>query len=135
MEALQGALNNAYILFCFILGVYAATFAGRNVPISGDFWGAMWLNSALAGAVLLVALVMTAQGLRPVGLAPDGSDRRIVRTVYYLYAVYFVISLPGVFAIRRGNDDRVTALFLSLVAFFNSAAAYRAGNILVSEWE
>lgn len=134
METLIHILNNAYILFSFILGIYAAVIAGRNVPISGDFWGAMWMNTALAAAILAVALIMTLQGLRPYGFAPDGSGELVERDVYYLYAIYFIISLPGVFAIMRGSDGRNAALFFAAVALFNAAAAYRALENLVEVW-
>jgi hypothetical protein len=135
METVFEGLNNAYILFSFLLGLYAAVIAGRNVPISGDFWGAMWINTGLAATILLVALILTAQGLRPVGVDPDHTDQIIYRDVYYLYAIYFVISLPGVFAIMHGGDNRRAALFFAAVALFNSAAAYRAVHWLLTGWE
>lgn len=134
MEDIFNILNNAYVLFSFALGIYAAVIAGRNEPISGNFWGSMWTNTALAGAVLIVAIIMTLQGLRPLGPAPDGSGDEVTRDVFYLYQIYFVISLPGVFAILRGGDDRRAALFFAAVALFNSAAAWRAGNVLVESW-
>jgi len=95
----------------------------------------MWMNTLLAGAVFLTALVMTLQGLRPYGYAPDGSDALIIRDVYYLYGIYFIISLPGVFAIMRGNDNRNAALFFAAVALFNAAAAYRAVENLIEVWK
>lgn len=135
MEAIYQIFNNAYIIFSFLLGVYAIVLAGRNVPLSGNFWGAMWANTGLAAAIYLVVLVMTAQGLRPVGPKPDGSGEDVVRVVYYLYGIYFIISLPGIFAIMHGSDNRRAALFFGGVALFNAAAAYRAGNVLVTGWE
>lgn|GEM_PF-289813 len=135
MEVIWQSFNTAYVLFSFMLGIYAAVLAGRNVPISGEFWGAMWTNTGLASAILIMAIILTIQGLEPIGIDPDNPSERIIRTVYYLYAVYFVISLPGVFAIMRGNDNQRTALLFGGVALFNAAAAYRAGNILISGWE
>jgi hypothetical protein len=122
LKSLHEGLNNAYVIFGFILGTYAAYLAGRNLPISGNFWGAMWTNTGLAAAVLGVALILAALGVTA------------HRVVYYLYAVYFVISLPGLFAALRGNDDRRAALFFGVVAYFNAAAAYRAGSLLAVPW-
>jgi hypothetical protein len=133
MEVIHQGLSNAYILFCIFLGVYAVSLAGRGLPLSGNFWGAIWVNSGLVTAVLFVALIMTAQGLRPYGVLP-GEGRRI-RWVYYLYMIYFVISLPGLFAILRGNDSRWAGLWFGAVAFFNAAAAYRATYVLVDTWK
>lgn len=135
METILQALNNAYILFSLILGFYAAIIAGRNVNISGQFWGAMWTNTGLAAMILVVAIILTLQGLRPYGPNPNDPNLQMVRTVYYLYAIYFIISLPGIFAITRGNDKRSAALFYAGVAFFNAAAAHRALNVLVTSWE
>lgn len=135
MEAVFEGLNNAYILFSLILGIYAATLAGRNVPISGEFWGSMWTNTGLAAMILIVALLMTLQGRRPVGINPDATEQEIQRDVYYLYAIYFVISLPGVYTLSGGADNRNSALLYGGVALFNAAAAYRAVYWLLTGWE
>lgn len=135
METLFEILNTAYIMFSLIVGVYAAVIAGNNQPISGEFFGTMWMVSGLATAILVVALIMTLTGLRPVGTNPNNTDEIITRDVYYLYAIYFVISLPGVFALTRGNDNRTAALFYGGVSLFNAAAAYRAVYWLLTDWE
>lgn len=122
LQNLHTATNNAYILFCFALGVWAAYLGAQNMPLSGNFWGAMWTNSILAGIVSLIALILLVMG------------HEANRDVYYLYAIYFVISLPGVFAIMKGNDNRRAAVFFAAVAFFNAAAAYRAGTELIEPW-
>ena len=122
LQAAHTGLNNAYILFSAFLGIYAAVLAGRDVTISGNFWGAMWVNTFLAGGVLAVSILLLLLG------------EQAHRVVYYLYAVYFVISLPGLFAIQDGNDNRKAAFFYAVVALFNSAAASRAGTLLVEPW-
>lgn len=133
MESLFQILNNAYILFSAVLGFYAVWLAAQDRPLSGNFWGTMWMATVLAGLVFAVALVMTLQGLRPYGILP-GEGRRI-RWVYYLYGIYFVISLPGLFTILRGNDNRTAGAFFASVSLFNAAAAYRAGYFLIDAWE
>jgi hypothetical protein len=135
MDAIFQALNNAYILFSIILGIYAAVLAGRNEGISGNFWGTLWTNTALAAMILIVAIVLTLMGKRPVGVDPDNTDNIIERDVYYLYAIYFVISLPGTHSLMAGNDNRRTALIYGGVALFNAAAAYRAVYWLLTGWE
>lgn len=135
MEQIFEALNHAYILYSLIVGVYAVVLAAWSGTITGSFWGTMWLNTALAGAILVVALILTAMGKRPMGNDPDNPDNIIQRDVYYLYAIYFIISLPGVFTLSGGSDRRSTAIIYSGVAFFNAAAAYRAMYWLLSGWE
>ncbi|PJF44102.1 MAG: hypothetical protein CUN55_05675 [Phototrophicales bacterium] len=114
----HGGFSTAYILFSAILGVYAAVLAGQNQALSGNFWGAMWTNTFLASAVFIVTIILSLLGEPP------------QRTVYYLYTFYFAISLPGVYAIMQGNDNRNAALAFGIVALFNSAAAYRAQSLL-----
>ena len=120
------------LVLCWVF--YAASFAARSIPISGDFWGAMWTNTGLAGLIFVVAIIMTLQGLQPYGASPEGGGE-VYRDVYYLYALYFIISLPGVFAIMRGNDNRSAALFFSAVALFNGLAAIRVGYWLIDVWK
>jgi hypothetical protein len=136
MEVVHQGLSTAYIIFSFILGLYAAILAGRNVPISGEFWGTMWTNTGLAVLILIAAVILTATGKEPIGIDPEGSEENIPRVlVYYLYAAYFIISLPGAYAIMRGNDTRVAALVFSFIGFFNAAAAYSAIERVVTGWE
>lgn len=134
MESVFEILNNTYVLFCFVVGVYATYLAAQNFPLSGNFWGTVGINTGLAVAVLVVAIILTLQGKTPHGPNPDGNGE-MERSVYYLYAIYFVISLPGLFAIMRGNDNRNAGIFFAVVAFFNSAAAYRAGLLLAETWK
>lgn len=123
LQNLHAGLNNAYVIFCVILGIYAAVLAGRNERLSGNFWGAMWTNTALAAVVFAVTLILTILGETP------------KRRVYYLYAIYFVISLPGLYAALQGDDNRRAALWFGVVALFNAGAAYRAGSVLVEPWQ
>lgn len=113
MPTLHAILNNAYVLFSFAVGVWAAVQAGRDEPLTGGFWGALALNTALAGAVLGLAVLMALTGLPA------------ARGVYYLYGIYFVIVMPGTFALLRGRDDRTAALMYGIIAFFSGAAATR----------
>jgi hypothetical protein len=136
MELVHEGLTTAYIIFSFILGLYAAVLAGRNVPISGEFWGTMWTNTGLAVLILIAALVLTITGKEPIGINPESSNESVPRVlIYYLYAVYFIISLPGAYAIMRGNDNRVAAGVFSFIGFFNAAAAYSATERVVTGWE
>lgn len=123
LQTLHEGFNNAYILFSFLLGLYAAYLGASDKPLSGNFWGAMWINTGLAALILLVAGMLYLSGVQA------------YRVVYYLYGVYFIISLPGVFTIMGGNDNRRAAFVFAVVAVFNSAAAYRAGTLLAVPWQ
>ncbi len=121
MPQIHAILNNAYILFSFVLGFWSALQAARRQPLGGQFWGALVTNTILAAAILLLSLVMALVGI----------EAR--RWVYYLYAIYFVIVLPGTFSLLHGRDDRTAALVYGIVAFFSAGAAARV-PLLTEPW-
>jgi hypothetical protein len=112
LDTLATVTLTAYILFGFILGVWAAYLGLTGRGLSGQFWGAMWMCTLLAVAELVLFLLRWALG------APF--DRPIINI---LYGAYFIVALPGTFAILRGRDDRVAALIFAGVAIFSALAA------------
>ncbi len=113
LNDLHAILFNAHILYSVALGVWAALTASRNESISGNFWGAVATSAVLAGIVLLIGIVMTAQGLRP---------QRIV--IYYLYMAFLIVIMPGLFTMLRGRDDRNAAIAFAILAFFNATTSF-----------
>jgi hypothetical protein len=105
-------LFNMHILFSLTLGVWGGVLALRNQPISGNYWGAVAMSTIVALVVLLLGVVMTATGLRP---------QRIV--TYYLYMLWLVIVMPGLYSLLRGRDDRSAAVAFSLLSLFNAATS------------
>jgi hypothetical protein len=105
-------LFNAHILFSVFLGVWAAVTAGRNQPISGNFWGALATITILAAIILVVGIIMTLSGLRPERLL-----------TYYLYMAWLVVLQPGLFTLLRGRDDRSAAIAFALLSFFNASTS------------
>ena len=110
---LHAVLFNMYILYMLALGVWAGSMFARDASISGGFWGAVAISAGLAGITLLVGVVLSLQGLRP---------HRFL--LYYLYMLFLVIIMPGLFTLLRGRDDRSAALAFSLLAFFNASTAF-----------
>ncbi len=121
MPQIHEILNNAYILFLFALGFWSAFQGGRRQPLGGQFWGALVTNTLLAAIIFLLSLLMAAMGIQA------------KRGVYYLYAIYFVIVLPGTFALLRGRDDRTAAFIYGIVTFFSAGAASRV-PLLTQPW-
>nr|PZN55497.1 MAG: hypothetical protein DIU68_08255 [Chloroflexota bacterium] len=98
--------------------------AATNRSISGQFWGAVATSAILAGAVLLVGIIMFVQGLRV--------ERT---TIYFLYMVWLMVIMPGLFSMLRGRDDRHAALAFAMLAIFNvfvSISMWQRG--LVGPW-
>ena len=108
-------INTAYILYCFALGIWAAVIAVRNKTLGGQFWGSMWMCTILAGVGVLVWAIRAIQ-------------HENLRSVYLLYELYFVVALPGTFALMRGRDDRVAAAIFAGIAIFSALAAFSAAD-------
>ena len=113
LNDLHAILFNAHILYSVALGIWAGVTAAREESISGNFWGAVATSAILALIVMVLGVVMTAQGLRPHRL-----------TIYYLYMLWLIIIMPGLFTLLRGRDDRQAAIAFSILAFFNAATSF-----------
>ncbi len=112
LNTLATIIMNAYMLFGFALGIWAGVIAFRGQTLGGDFWGALWICTGLAAAGLLVFVLQL--------LAGEHFERPVINL---LYGAYFIVALPGTFAIMRGRDDRVAALIFAGVAIFSALAA------------
>jgi hypothetical protein len=112
LNDLHTILFNMHILFSLILGMWGAVLALRNTPISGNYWGTVATSTILAAVVLLLGIIMTLSGLRP---------QRLV--TYYLYMLWLVIIMPGLYSLLRGRDDRNAAIAFSVLSFFNAATS------------
>jgi hypothetical protein len=117
LSDIHAILFNAHILFSFFLGAWAASLAATNRPISGNYWGAIATSTILAAGVLLVGIIMTLSGLRVARL-----------TIYFLYMLWLVIIMPGLFTLMRGRDDRSAGIAFAVLGFFNAATS-------VSMWQ
>ncbi|GAB4546410.1 MAG: hypothetical protein OHK0023_05990 [Anaerolineae bacterium] len=115
LPQLSVILYTAYILFCLILGLWAANSALRNKPLGGNYWGAIWTCTGLAVIMLVVWLLRSLSGEN-------------LRWVYLLYSIFFIVVLPGTFAILRGRDDRRAAAIFAGVAIFAALSAISASD-------
>lgn len=126
MSDIHQIMFNAHILFSLALGVWAAVIAGRDQPIPGGYWGAIVVQSILAGVIAALGLVMTLTGARPV-------DGRL--ELYFLYMAWLAIIMPGLFSILRGRDDRSAALAFAMLAFFNAGVSFSmAQRQIIGPW-
>jgi hypothetical protein len=112
LNAIHTILFNMHIFYSLILGIWGAVMAARKESISGNYWGALAVGTILAGAVLLLGILMTLIGLR--------TSRMVT---YYLYMAWLVIIMPGLYSMLRGRDDRSAAIAFSILSFFNTATS------------
>lgn len=124
LNAIHTILFNMHIMYSFALAIWAVVMASRNQSISGNYWGAVATSTILAALVLLLGIIMSVQGLR------------LIRTgVYFLYMVWLVIIMPGLYSMLRGRDDRSAAIAFALLSFFNvftSISMFQRG--LITPW-
>lgn len=116
MDAVHTILFNMLIIYSFLLGVYGTVLAARNEAISGNFWGAMAIFVGLALLTTLVGFINALGGAR---LADP--ENRV--GIYFLYMVFIVIIMPGLFSMLRGRDDRGAAIAFAVLALFNASVA------------
>ena len=107
---INNILNNMMALYFLALGIWAGILTVRGKPLSGQFWGAMWLASIPPALGLVLGIVR----------ALDGEQ---LRAVFWLYQMYFVIVLPGTFALLKGRDDRNAAMWFAGVCIFSALTA------------
>jgi hypothetical protein len=117
MTIVHTGLANACLIFSLIIAGYGFWCFFRNQGLSGAFRGVLLFGELLYLAQMIVGITMAVQGLSPV------SGRG---WVHYLYGVVIVISIPGVFAITKGRDDRSAALTYAVLGLFLAGVALRA---------
>jgi lysylphosphatidylglycerol synthetase-like protein (DUF2156 family) len=112
MNDLHAILFNMQILYSIGLGVYAAYLAAQNKGLSGNYWGAVGTYAVLAAVILVLGIVMSLQGMR------------IERSnIYFLYMLFLVVIMPGLFSMLRGRDDRSAAIAFAILALFNASVS------------
>lgn len=124
MNDLHTVLFNMQILYSVGLGIYAASLAAQNKGLSGNYWGAVGIYTVLAAITLALGVLMSLQGLR--------LERP---NIYFLYMIFLVVIMPGLFSMLRGRDDRSAAIAFAILALFNASVSismFQRG--LVSPW-
>lgn len=114
MADIHQILFTMHILYSLALGIWAAVIAARDEAISGQYLGAVATYALLAGATLLVGILLLLTGYQP-------RSERVV--VYVLYLLWLAIIMPGLFSLMHGRDDRRAALAFALLAFFNATTS------------
>ena len=112
LNTIHNILFNMHIFYSLILGIWGTVMAIRKESISGNYWGAVAVSTILAAAVLLLGIIMAAEGLR--------TSRTIT---YFIYMAWLVIVMPGLYSMLRGRDDQSAAIAFAILSFFNAATS------------
>lgn len=115
MADIHTILFNAIILFSLMLAIWAAVLAGRGESLSGNYWGAVATFVILVALTTGVGLLLALQGLRP-------RDGRV--WLYFLYMLFLLVIMPGLFSLLSGRDDRTAGFAFAVLAFFNASVGF-----------
>ena len=111
---LHRVLSNTTWLFFLLVGLWGMYRAIRNYGVDGSYLGAMavgeilFIIQALLGVILLLG----------VGSAGRG--------VHYLYGVFAIVAMPGLFAYLRGDDSNNAQWAYAIMTLFLFGVALRS---------
>jgi hypothetical protein len=126
MSDLHNILFNMQTMYSFALGVYAAYTAAREQSLSGNFWGSVAVYVILNIVITLVGTFLLFSGYT---IASDG---RI--GIYYLYMLFLIVIMPGLFSMQRGRDDRSAATTFAVLAIFNASVSFSMAGRGLALW-
>lgn len=118
---LHNGLSNACFIFSLLIAAYSLLIFVRNQSLTPGFFGALVIAEVLFLAQAAVGVALSLQG---------GAPAR--GWVHYLYGVVNIISLPGLYAITRGRDTRLEALYYFAMSIFLAGIALRATETAVN---
>lgn len=111
---IHGAISWTTVIFFGLMGVWGLIRAVRRYRVDGSFMGAMVIGEGLFIAQALLGLILVLTGARP------------GRTVHFLYGIFALVALPGLFAYLRGEDDNQAQWYYAIATLFLAGVAIRA---------
>jgi hypothetical protein len=126
MSEIHNSLFLMQTLYSLGLGIYAGWLSAREQPLSGNFWGSVGVYVILNIVVLIVGIILNFMGYTV------QSEGRIF--IYYLYMMFLIVIMPGLFSMLRGRDDRGASLMFATLAIFNASVSYSMIERGLSVW-
>jgi hypothetical protein len=126
MIELHNFLFRWQMFYSFFLGIYAVVLAARSRGLSGNFWGAVAIYPLLNIAVLALGIYFWLNGYT------IASDDRII--IYFLYMLFLIVIMPGLFSILRGRDDAKVTWYFVALAIFNASVSFSMAGRGLSTW-
>lgn len=126
MSDIHNILFLMQTLYSFGLGLYASWLTAREQPLSGNFWGSIGVYVVLNLVVLIVGIILNIMGFT------IQSGERIF--IYYLYMMFLIVIMPGLFSMLRGREDRGAGMMFAVLALFNASVSYSMIERGLSAW-
>lgn len=123
LPEIHDILFNMQALYSFGLGIFAVILVARHDPqdapedglLTGGFWGAVVIYVVLNIIVLVIGVILWAQGF------VIASEGRI--GIYVLYMAFLIVIMPGLFSMLRGRDDLRAGWYFAALAIFNASVS------------
>jgi hypothetical protein len=112
---LHNFLSNTVWLFFLLLGLWGVVRAIQKQGVDGAYLGAMIIGQALFYIQAILGLILYFEGGRP-----------LRGNFHYLYGVFALVFLPGMFAYLRGDDSNRGQWIYALCCLFLFGIALRA---------
>lgn len=106
-------LSNTIWLFFLLVGLWGMYRAIRGYTVDGSYLGAMAVGEILFVVQAILGVIL---------LLGSGSAGR---TVHYLYGVFALVALPGLFAYLRGDDSNNSQWAYAIMTLFLFGVALR----------
>jgi hypothetical protein len=127
MTKIHDFLFTWQMLYSFGLGIYAIVLAARNQDLSGNFWGAVAIYPILNIIILVIGVFLWVSGY-----TVADAEHRVV--VYFLYMIFLIVIMPGLYSLLRGRDDAKATWYFVILAIFNVSMSYSMMLRGLSSW-
>ncbi len=107
-------LSNTIVLFFLLLGLWGLFRAIRKNGVEGSYLGAMVIGEILFILQALLGVILVIGGAMP------------GRTIHFLYGVFALVALPGLFAYLRGDDSNQSQWYYAIATLFLFGVSLRA---------
>lgn len=111
---IHDVLSRVAVLFFFFMGVWGLIRAISKRGVDGSFLGAMIIGEGLFVLQAVIGLILVIMGARP------------GRGVHFLYGVFALVALPGLFAYLKGEDDNQAQWYYAVAILFLAGVSLRA---------
>lgn len=104
---LHRVLSNTIWMFYLAIALWGLLRAIRGMSVDGSYFGAIAVIQIVITLQAILGIVLYLSGARP--------DRQLV---HYLYGVFGVVFLPGLFAYLQGDDSNRAQWIYALASLF-----------------
>jgi len=111
---LHRIISSSMVLFLGFIGIWGFIRAIRSKGVDGSYMGALVIGELLIAFQAILGLVLVLGGERP------------GRVVHFIYGVFALVALPGLFAYLKGDDSNQSQWYYAIATLFLAGVAIRA---------